>query len=103
MVAEYSSLSKSEQALIYLDKGALDLLKSYRDSKDQKDKERRSFRSDIVIKDVESGLEACLSSLGSSSKERTKSDEGKGDSGDEPENPEEQIEEKIRPPKKDFQ
>lgn len=61
LVAEFPSYSAKERELIYLDKELLDLLASYRSAKDSKDTERRSFRSDISIKDVATGLEACLS------------------------------------------
>jgi len=61
LVTEFPSLTKSQQDLVFLDKGSLELLKSYRTIRDSKDTERRSFRSNIEIKDITSGLEACLS------------------------------------------
>jgi hypothetical protein len=61
LVAEFSSLSDMDKELVYLDKKALALLNDYRSAKDAKDTERRSFRSDLPIKDITAGLEACLS------------------------------------------
>jgi hypothetical protein len=47
-----------------LDRGLLDALRVYRNAKDAKDTERRSFRSDLPLKDITTGLEACLSVVG---------------------------------------
>jgi hypothetical protein len=63
MVAEFASLKAEEKALILLDKDCLILLQKYREAKDAKDTERKSFRSDTPLKDITTGLEACLSAL----------------------------------------
>jgi hypothetical protein len=64
LVAEFPTLSKEQQGLIFLDKRLLDALALYRGAKDAKDTERRSFRSDLPVKDITTGLEACLSIVG---------------------------------------
>jgi hypothetical protein len=67
LVALFPSLTKEEKGLIYLDKATVELLDAYNDAKEAKDNERKSFRTDIVIKDVSAGIKACLSSFDSSS------------------------------------
>jgi hypothetical protein len=64
LVTEFPTLSKEQQGLVHLDRGLLDALRVYRNAKDAKDTERRSFRSDLPLKDITTGLEACLSVVG---------------------------------------
>lgn len=62
-VAEYPALTPEQKSLIMLDKMSLNLLQLYQTAKDAKDTERRTFRSDAPIKDITTGLEACLSTF----------------------------------------
>lgn len=63
MIAEFPSLKEEEKASIYLDKEMLALLENYRSKKDAKDTERKLFRIDAPLKDITTGLVACMSAL----------------------------------------
>lgn len=75
LVAEYPSYKDEVKNLVYLDETVLRLLRRYRDAKTAKDSERKSFRSDVGIKDIETGLETCLSSLAPPLKKKESSDD----------------------------
>lgn len=56
MVSALASMKPEQKELIYLSKGTLDCYEDYRTARDARDTERKNFRDDISVVDVEGGL-----------------------------------------------